>query len=130
MRSRRTWARSYCACCNKPALGAAAEHSLQAHRHFRRNAALSVDQFGKRVARDSQRGRGAGNAQTQGLDAFLENNCAGVRGFFHRHGTVSVLVVVDVINIVRTSLVKAEYDSPVGANGHGVKTLQLAFQRV
>ncbi len=39
-------------------------------------------------------------------------------------------MIVDIINIVRISLVQTEYDSPIGANGHSIKAFQFALQRV
>jgi hypothetical protein len=39
-------------------------------------------------------------------------------------------VVIDIIDIVGASLIESENDSPVCADGNGVKAFSLAFQRV
>ena len=56
--------------------------------HFGGNAALSVYQFRKRVARDAKGVGSIGNCQAQRLDALAQNNASGVWWIFHGHGPV------------------------------------------
>jgi len=39
-------------------------------------------------------------------------------------------VIVHIINVKGVAFDKAENDAPVGANGHGVKALQVALERM
>src|SRR5579862_7673895 len=50
-------------------------------------------------------------------------------GFFMVMGPSPSLMVIDIINVLRAA-VEAEGNPLVGANGHGPKTLHLAFERV
>src|ERR1700722_19842152 len=42
----------------------------------------------------------------------------------------SLLVVIQIVNVECAILGKAEDHAPIGANGHAIETLQLAFERM
>ncbi len=101
MRSRRTCARSYCACCTSQPSSRAAENLRQPHGHFGRNAALPVHQFRKRVARDAKGFGGVRDASSP------KARCTGakqrLRGAvdFSWSWVVLLSVVIDIINVRR-----------------------------
>ena len=75
---------------HKPAFGTASEYLGQPHRHFSRNSALLVHEFGQRSARDAKGGSGIRDGQAQRLNALSQHKAAGVRWILHRHGSISL----------------------------------------
>src|SRR5207248_5406957 len=110
MRSARTWARSYCACC-------VSQPSALPPKTLDNRTAISGEtprfpftrQCGARV---SKGGGGIRDRQAQRLNALSQHKAAGVRWILHRH-VQSPSVVIDIVNVRCISVGKVEDHSPV-----------------
>lgn len=65
---------------SEPCFRRAAEGFGESHRHFRRYAAVAVEQFGQRLAGHAQPLRRCRDRQPQGREAFFADDFAGVGG--------------------------------------------------
>src|SRR5437588_3243342 len=129
MRSARTWARSYCACCvSQPSAlpPKTLDNRTAISGEIPRFPFTSSDKCG---ARDSKGGGGIRDRQAQRLNALSQHKAAGVRWILHRH-VQSPSVVIDIVNVRCISVGKVEDHSPVRPNGHRPKAFQLAFERM
>jgi len=73
-----------------PAFCTAAEDLGEANGHLRRDAALAIDEFRERSARNAESARRLRDRETERLDALPENYVAGMRRIFHRHSSASL----------------------------------------
>src|SRR5216684_3384788 len=129
MRSGRTWARSYCACCTS-------QLSALPPKTFANLTAISgeMPRFpftnSDKVVRVTPSAAAASVMLTpKGSMHWRSTTPPGWGGFFI--GMVgSFSVVVHIVNVECAAVCKMENHSPVRSNGHGVKTLQLALERM
>src|SRR5437016_5018902 len=129
MRSARTWARSYCACCTShvSALPPKTLNSL---------TAISGDMprlpftSSESVLRVTPRASAACvMVKPKGSIHSCNTTMPGWGGFFMGMDSCLRLVVIDIINVLRF-LVKAENHSPVGAYRHRPEAFQCSLKQV
>ena len=91
---------------------------------------MAVQYARKRVTSDAQNFRCLGDVQPEWNQAVLPYAVAGMRRTVHRHIATSSYVVVNQVDIVNITIVKAEYDPPAAGNRDTLKSFQNTFQRV
>src|SRR5450759_3407107 len=127
MRSRRTWARSYWACCTSQpcsVLPKSLDSLTAISGDMPRFPCTSSDSVLRVTPRAS-----AAWVMVKPVGSIHSCNTIrpGCGGFFMVIGRSPCSVIIDIINVLRIS-VKTEHHPPVGTNGHGVKTCQLALE--
>src|ERR1035438_1015606 len=128
IRSRRTWARSYCACwmsqpCSVPPKTFASLTAISGDMpRFALTSSESVLRVTPRAAAALVMVRPEGSMHS------CRTTTPGCGGFFMVMGWF-LSVVIDIIDLVRAAI-EAEDHPPVGPDSHGPKAFPLAFERM
>jgi len=114
----------------QPTFGASSENLGQPNSHLGRYTAFLVHQFGQSGALHSKGCCCGRYSQPQWLDTFAKHKATGVGWILHRHGPISSLMVVHIIDFEGMTVLKPEHHAPVRANRHGPHSPHITLKRM